>query len=99
MIRKLTKNFSSSTRLMKSLVILKKEKNMTSMERIGSMRNNLNRQGNHGNDRSILAGRDFQGSLMKVISRIFSLPCLATQGHASGSAGQNSEGKTIRPSC
>src|SRR6476660_10498877 len=99
MIRKLTKNFSSSTRPMKSSVIPRKEKNMTSMARIGSMQSNLNRQDNHGNDRSILEVRDFQVSLMQVISRIFSLPCLATQGVALGRVKQNSGGKTTRPSC
>jgi len=67
---------------------------MTSMEKTGSMPNNLSRQDNHNN--SVMVTKNFQVILAKANSLIFFHPCLAIwEAVVSGNDKQNSVVKII----
>src|SRR6185503_4423661 len=71
MIKRHIKNFSRSMRPMKCSVILKKEKNMISMEKTGNMPNNSNRRDSRSSMRVVSGDKHLPAILKKGISPIF----------------------------
>ena len=78
---------------MKYSGILKKERNMTSMERTGNMQTSSNRQGSSGNGVPNIL-KHFQEILEKVISPIFSNHFSVEHDQVQGSS-QGSEARII----
>lgn len=76
-----------------------KEKNMTSTERTGNMRNSLNKRSNPDRADNNTAGKVFMVILNKVIFRTFLIPYLEIWVVAAGNDKQNSEARIIMQNC